>query len=297
MDAVCPVEVTTSLPADAFPSTRTTPACPSLHRAFYDNPQTLHSMFGRSRRMLIRPKAAIEGRPTALAGPLGLVFVLGVVAVGGTLVPALGILDTQMPSILPDSPAVSLATGSDAVAIPSVVLEIMVLSLVVPFVLWVLTALLVHVLTWFVALAGAIRGGRPAVSTGYPTRSSLATRFDGFRRTLVAVGWGYAPQILASLVTAGVLVSFSLAGPDVLPKAMLLTPAGHTVVKIPKMPAFTLLTHSVGAVSVVWTGYVWVGGLQATRGVSRRTAVAVVVPVSLFLLFVSDLIGNLGLIG
>lgn len=254
-------------------------------------------MSGGVKRVLLEPKSAIEDRPTGLAGPLGLVFVLGVVAVGGTLVPALVILDTEMPSVLPDSPAISLATGSDAVTVPSVFLEIMTLSLAVPFVLWVVTALLVHALTWLVALAGAVSGGRPAVSTGYPTWSSLATRFDAFRRTLVAVGWGYAPQILASLVTAGVVFPFYLAGPDALPKAMKLTPAGHTVVTVPNAPGLTLVTHLVGAVSVVWTGSIWVGGLQATRGVSRRTAVAVVAPVALFLLFVSDLLGNLGLVG
>ena len=254
-------------------------------------------MLGQLRRLLVHPRAVVEARQTALTGPLGLVFALGVVAVGGTLVPGLVLIEERMPSLLPETPTVSFATGSGAVSVPRSTLEIMVLSLLSPFAFWLLTALVVHVLTGVVALAGAARSGRPSLSERASARSPIATGFGRFRRTLVAVGWGYAPQVLASLVTAAALVPFTLAGPDVLPRAMLMTPAGHTVVDVPTNRTLTLLTHGVGAASVVWTGYVWVGGLQATRGVSRRTALVAVTPVALVLLFVSDLVGNVGLVG
>lgn len=249
------------------------------------------------RRLLVRPRPVLADRPTALAGPVKVVFILGVVAVGGTLVPALVLIGNRMPSLLPESPAVSLATGSGAVSVPSFTLQIMALSLLSPFFFWILTALLVHGLIALGTLANAVRNGRPVAPAGYPTRSSLAARVNAFRGTLVAVGWGYTPQILASLVTASVTIPLSLADPAGLPEAILFTPAGHTVLRVPETPTLTLLTHTVGAASVLWSGHLWVEGLQSTRGLSRRTALLAVVPVAILLLVVSDAVGFLGLVG
>lgn len=254
-------------------------------------------MLGQLRRVLVDPRAAMSDRPTALAGPLALVFAIGVVAVGGLLAPGLVILEDTMPSVFPDSPAIAFATGEGAVTIPSLSLQMMALLLATPFLLWVLTALLVHALAWLVAFAASVRDDDLVLPTGVPSRAGLAARLGAFRRTLVAVGWGYAPQLLASLVTTALFLAVFFSTPTVVVTALELTPAGHAVVDLPEYPVVSAVTHAVGVVSVCWTGYVWVGGLRATRDLSLRTALAATLPVVVLLVYVSDLAGRLGLVG
>ena len=248
-------------------------------------------MLGLLRRALVRPEVTLQNRQTTLAGPLALAFALGVVVVAGALIPGFLILENNLPSLLPDSPPITLATRSGAVTIPSLQLKIMVLALASPVVIWIATGTVVHGLLALVTVSGSIARGTFSRPRTRPTMASLAARLDAFRRTFVAVGWGYAPQILASLFTAILFVTTYGANPDLIVRWVQFTLAGHIVVVAPAFPFLTAGTHVVGAASVFWTGYVWVGTLQATRGVSRRTALAVVVPVATVLLITSDVVG------
>lgn len=253
-------------------------------------------MLGGRTAVLVRPREAIASRRGSLGGPAAVVFALGVVAVGGALIPGLVIVRERLPALLPDSPPVALVTGDATVAVPSLFLQIMVLSLALPFAGWVLTAAVLHALLALASTAARARGDRVR-PTRRPSRAWLARRVGAFRQSLVAVGWGYLPQVFASLATATLFAAAYLSDPDLAVRTVTLTPAGHAVVDLPGRSSLTAATRVVGAASVLWTAFVWVGALRATRGASRRVALAAVLPVALVLLYASDLVGYLGLVG
>lgn len=250
-------------------------------------------MRGRVRTLLTWPNAAIEDDPTGLGGPATAVFVLGVVAVGGTLIPGLVVVGDVIAPYLPDSPPVTLATGGETVTVPTLLLQIMVAALVAPFVIWALTAAVLHGGLALAAVVRRLRTEGLVVPVGRPSRASLRDGFEAYRRTLVVVGWGVVPQVLASLFTAALFVPTAVLATDPGLVGTQLTAAGHTVVRSPEMPLLTLATHAVGIASVLWTGFVWFEGLQAIRDVPRRATLVVVGVVAGVVLAISDLDGLL----
>jgi len=101
----------------------------------------------------------------------------------------------------------------------------------------------------------------------------------GFARTLWAVGWGFLPAVLASLLySVGVAyAAFSLPPPD--PAA--LSAFGRSVRATP----LVRLTGGVGVVFTLWQGLIWTAGVKHAHGMtSRRAALAAALPVAVSVL-------------
>jgi len=125
-------------------------------------------------------------------------------------------------------------------------------------------ALLSTFVAWFVHGTALYLGTLPFASEG------------SFRELLVATGWGYLPQVLASVVTLAAVLSATVVEPTSVPARAEVTLANHAVVQSAQPRALYTAAEAVGAALTVWSGYVWFGAVRAVRGVSRRVGVGVV---------------------
>lgn len=243
-------------------------------------------MFERVRTATTDPGVALADSRPRLGRRLSLVFVLGLVTVAGLLLPAL--VRARSHPEFPTTGTVSLVTGGGTVQASTLSLGLIALGLLAPFLTWAILALALHAAVGLVALItdGNWRESLAAVRSA--PREAVRGTADALYRTAAAVGWGYWPQLVATLLTLAGFLIYLVVGPAE-PVGVNLTIAGHTTVYARSAAALTVWSHGVGALCTLWTGYVWVGALEAYRGLTRRRALAAVAPVLLLVVAASDL--------
>jgi hypothetical protein len=203
------------------------------------------------REVLTRPEQFFEaeGRLDDPAVPLLIVSTLAAVSVLSVL-PAYLWMQSAYP--LPTLESVSLAFGDRSVESSGLSATLIGAGLLSTF------------LEWLVHGTALYLGTLPFASDG------------SYRDLLVATGWGYLPQIVASLVTLAAVLAATVIAPSSVPTRAQITLAGHAVVQsTPPRPLYTA-AEVIGAALTVWSGYVWVGAVSAVRGVSRRIGAGVV---------------------
>ena len=129
-------------------------------------------------------------------------------------------------------------------------------AVVVPFISWLLYAIVFVVVTYF---------------------------FDGegeFRDLFALVGWGFAPKVLGAVVsvvlTLVVLQSLSIPA----------DPASfQSFNQRLQQATLTRVSSVLGIVFTLWSAYIWIPAVQRARNVTRRQAIATVaVPVAVSIL-------------
>lgn len=254
-------------------------------------------MLAGIRAIVTRPRDAFADREPSLGPPAIAVFLLGVLALVGAVVPAY----PRFADLLPQSGSVTVATQGGAVSVSRVSVELLAWGVVGPFILWTMTAAFVFVLVGIVDVGRRVAGTDPVIPTAGDSwiatlRTVGLTIARAGHRTAVAIGWGYVPQLAATGVATVVFLGFLGANPSTTRVGIVITAAGHTTVHAPDVPAVTFVTHAVGAICTCWSGYVWVGALQSYRELSRRAALAVVLPVVALAIFLADLAGHVGIV-
>lgn len=208
-------------------------------------------MWRTVREVLTRPKQFFEAEDR-LDDPVASLLVVSTLAAVSVLSILPAYLWMQSTYPLPTLDTVSLSFGGRSV-------ESSGLSATV-----IGAALLSTYVEWFVHGTALYLGTLPFASEG------------SFRELLVATGWGYLPQILASAVTLVAVLSAAVIDPATVPARAQITLANHAVVQTaPPRPIFTA-AEVIGAALTVWSGYVWLSAVRAVRGVSRRVGVGVV---------------------
>jgi len=208
-------------------------------------------MWRTLREVLTRPQRFFEaeGRLDDPVAPLLVVSTLAAVSVLSVL-PAYLWIRSAYP--LPTLDSVSLSVGGRSVESSGLSATLIGAALLSTFVAWFLHGTALYL------------GTLPFASEG------------SFRELLVATGWGYLPQILASAVTLAAVLSATVVAPASAPARAQVTLANHAVVQTaPPHPLYTA-AEAIGAALTVWSGYVWLGAVRAVRGVSRRVGVGVV---------------------
>lgn len=240
------------------------------------------------KRVCLRPTSAFSdmGPSPSLTGPGAIVFGQAVAALLTILVPALA----RYPHLVASSDPVSLTTAAGTVELPYLWVGWMVDGFVGPLRKWLTVALVLFVGATAASSLATLTGRRRSRVDGGdgPSGAERASPVARLRRTIALVGWGFTPQWLAFVVTGGIVVAFAAAGVELTDAYAVVTEANHPVGHAPSVPAVTILTHAVGAVCTLWSGYVWIAAVGVGCDVSRRTAAAVAVPVTTVLLYVSD---------
>ncbi|QLH76202.1 hypothetical protein HZS55_02270 [Halosimplex rubrum] len=235
---------------------------------------------------------AAERHPV-LGRPALVLFALGVATLVAAFAPVLFI----GPGRLPDDGLITYALGDQVVTFPRQLVEVVVLLLAVPFVFCLYVTVLTYVPTAVLAALAAVRRGEASVPGRLASDPVGVARRRGqaFARTYGLVAVGFGPQFAATLFTGGALVAALAGGADASEGLIRVTPAGHLVSVVDDAPALTAATRVVGAAATLVSGLLWTGAVGRGAGVSHRPAVAVVVPVTLLLVYVSDLAGHFGL--
>lgn len=244
-------------------------------------------MLGTVRHVCTRPTEAFSrmGPAPALSPPVAIVFAHAVLALFLVLVPALA----RYPGLVSSSEPITMTTSAGTVELPRLWFDYMVTGIVGPFLDWLNLSLVLFVATKAVVLlASRFDEGSLASRSSEQAPPTRATLPGQLRRTVVFVGWGLLPQILGVLLPGLIVVGFAGLGVEVADGKVLGTPAMHMVGHADAYPLIEHLTHGVGALVTLWTGYIWVGALRAGCDVDRRTAMVVVVPFTLALVYVSD---------
>lgn len=143
-------------------------------------------------------------------------------------------------------PSLVYAAGESSIAIPGYFAVIVGLALGVPVLALAIYGGLLHALSWPAANGGAIR------------------------ETAMLVSWGLLPQTLGNLLVVALLyAAFPVAGfgtgIGITFPARVVAPVSHA-----RNP--WVLVEAVGALTVVWSGWLWMEGLRVRRGTSHRTA-------------------------
>lgn len=122
--------------------------------------------------------------------------------------------------------------------------------------------------------------------------SSLFKGKGKFGRCLEVVGYGYLPQVGSALVVTVLTVIFL---PDIsvasLPASALQDPqalqaAMGAFAHEPAMVHLRQVSAVVSIIFLLWSGYIWVCGIKAARGLSLRdAAICVGVPVGLYVIY------------
>lgn len=155
--------------------------------------------------------------------------------------------DGEVPGSLP---SLVYAAGDASIAVPGLFAVILATAAVVP-----LLALGIY---------GAVFLGLSWPVAGRSERRATATM----------VIWGLLPQTLGNaLVVALLYLAFPVVGLDV---GIGITFPGRVVATAPDPRSLWVLVEAVGALSVVWSSWLWIHGLVAVRGISERAAVAIV---------------------
>ncbi|WP_436907636.1 hypothetical protein [Halosimplex marinum] len=235
---------------------------------------------------------AAERHPV-LGRPALVLFGLGVATLVAAFAPVLFV----GPGNLPDDTLVTYALGDQVVTFPRRLVETVLLLLAVPFVFCLYVTVLTYVPTAVLGAVAAVRRGEASVPGGLASDPIGVTRRQArsFARTYGLVALGFVPQFAATLFTGAALVAALAGGADAADGLIRVTPAGHLVSVVDGAPALTAATHAVGAAATLVSGLLWTGAVGRGAGVSRRAAAAVAVPVTLLLVYVSDLAGHFGL--
>jgi hypothetical protein len=146
-------------------------------------------------------------------------------------------------------PSLVYAAGETSVAVPGYFVVIVALALGVPLLALAIYGGLLHGLSWPAAGGGSLR------------------------ETAVVVSWGLLPQTLGNLLVVGTLyLAFPLVGFDT---GIGITFPARVVAPVSDARNPWAVLEAVGAFTVVWSGWLWMEGLRARRGLSRRAAAAV----------------------
>jgi len=124
--------------------------------------------------------------------------------------------------------------------------------------------------------------------------SRLFAGSGSFWRCLEAIGYGFVPQILGMLVTAGAaLVYLPKVTVPVLSSAaagnsQMVREATMALMHDPSMVAFTEITTVVSIVFLFWSATIWIFGLKEARSLSlKNAAICVSIPVILYIVFLT----------
>ncbi len=132
-----------------------------------------------------------------------------------------------------------------------------VVSIVIPFVAWVLYALVFHAIA----------------SVGFDGDGDLKTVFS-------ITGWGFAPQIVNAIIAA--VVNYYVLSGVQLPQDP--QQAASKLQSLQSQPIFTVLSL-LAIAFLLWRAYLWTFGVKHTYDLSlRQAAVTVAVPVGLVVL-------------
>lgn len=111
------------------------------------------------------------------------------------------------------------------------------------------------------------------------------------RRTAEIVVWGLLPQTLGNLFVVALLyATFPVTGIDT---GIGITFPGRVVATARDPQSLWVLVEGIGALSVVWSGWLWIHGLVAARDCSRRSAAVIVGIVLALTLVLTPPVGRL----
>lgn len=208
------------------------------------------------RRALFDPRGFFAGeRPSrrATAAVFGLIGLSCLAPIPLIFVLIQETADGEVPGSLP---ALVYAAGDTSIAVPGLFAVVLVSAAGIPLIALGIYWTLYYGLSWPVA------GERAP------------------RRTAEMVIWGLLPQTLGNLIVVVLLyLAFPVTGIDT---GIGITFPGRVVATARDPQSLWVLVEAIGALSVVWSGWLWIHGLVAVRDCSRRSA-AVLVGFVLFL--------------
>lgn len=253
-------------------------------------------MTGALRETLLAPGATFASgrldRHPVLGHPAAVLLLLGTVTVVWSFVPA----SLSEGVLLAAENYVTIAVGDATLSVSRSLAAIVGLAVLAPFVFCLYVALPIFVLaTLGSAVVRAARGDLSTLPTTLTQGTGRARELAAaFRRTAALIAVGLLPQLVATTVAGLVTLVLVLTDPGIDATLTMRAP-GQLLLAVPSVPAATALTHAVGAACTLWSGYVWVGAVESALDASRRTAAAAVVPVTLALVYASNVSGHLGL--
>ncbi|GAB3691100.1 hypothetical protein GCM10028857_28130 [Salinarchaeum chitinilyticum] len=143
-------------------------------------------------------------------------------------------------------PTLVYAAGESSIAVPGYFAVIVGLAVGTPLLALAIYGLLFHGLTWPVADAGSVR------------------------ETAALVGVGLLPQTLGNLAVVALLyLAYPIAGFDT---GIGITFPARVVAPVETARSPWVAVEVFGALTVVWSAWVWMEGLRTVRGLSRRAA-------------------------
>lgn len=211
------------------------------------------------RSILLRPHDAFATEETSsLLGPLLVVVCYGAIALASVAPVLLAVAE-----LLPVSPSVDVAVGSEQVSAPGLAVAVVALGIPMLLVAWALVAVVTY------ALARVLGGS------------------GDVRETAAFVGWGFLPKLLGALAVGLLILVAAALDPDATFAEVMVGSREQWEVGFASVSgpggALVPLVVAVEVVASVWTTYVWYGGLSAVQALTRRRAVALALV--LFLLF------------
>ncbi len=119
-----------------------------------------------------------------------------------------------------------------------------------------------------------------------------------FNRTLEVVGYGYLPQVIASIITLIAAIEYlpRVAIPALTQSAIedpaMIEAATKALMHDPAMIEFTQVSTLIAIVFMLWSANIWIFGMKHARGLSPRdAAICVGVPVVLYVIYVIYTLG------
>jgi hypothetical protein len=120
---------------------------------------------------------------------------------------------------------------------------------------------------------------------------SMAFKGNGtFNRTLEAIGYGFIPQIIGSVITlAAALYYLPMVNVPVIKSITdptLLQGAITHLMNDPAMLELTRISAVIGVIFILWSASIWVHGIKHARNLSLRdAAITILIPVMIYIIY------------
>ncbi len=120
---------------------------------------------------------------------------------------------------------------------------------------------------------------------------SMAFKGNGtFNRTLEAIGYGFIPQIIGSVITlAAALYYLPMVNVPViksLTDPALLQATITRLMNDPAMLELTRISAVIGVIFILWSANIWIHGIKHARNLSLRdAAITILIPVIIYIIY------------
>lgn len=206
------------------------------------------------RQLLFEPTAFFERNSEPQVGPAIAVLALCTLSLASLLVPLAVVITAGKDLGIAESfPTVEYVAGQARLVLDGGSIGAITLVFLAPIPILVGYALAFHALSWPFADRGSLR------------------------ETVRTVAWGSVPLAGASALT---LLAIAISVPSTVDQLgyAYVTTTGRTIAQHADPNTLFLLCNVVGIAFVCWAGVLWVTGIAAVRGLSRRQAALVVGP-------------------